>query len=94
MFKSRMVSLCFAGYIGEFEIVDDHRNGKIVVNLTGRLNKVTASNLIGPVVFLVILGKGPVPDELGKIASFRVVFLRIGNFRGIFLKQQILIIVI
>jgi len=28
-----------AGYIGEFEIVDDHRAGKIVVNLTGRLNK-------------------------------------------------------
>jgi len=27
------------GYIGEFEIVDDHRAGKIVVNLTGRLNK-------------------------------------------------------
>ena len=27
------------GYIGEFEIVDDHRNGKIIVNLTGRLNK-------------------------------------------------------
>ncbi|XP_021374413.1 40S ribosomal protein S15Aa [Mizuhopecten yessoensis] len=27
------------GYIGEFEIIDDHRNGKIVVNLTGRLNK-------------------------------------------------------
>ncbi|KAG3292301.1 hypothetical protein H1C71_013603 [Ictidomys tridecemlineatus] len=25
--------------IGEFEIVDDHRAGKIVVNLTGRLNK-------------------------------------------------------
>lgn len=29
------------GYIGEFEIVDDHRSGKIVVNLTGRLNKVS-----------------------------------------------------
>lgn len=29
----------FLGYIGEFEIVDDHRSGKIVVNLTGRLNK-------------------------------------------------------
>ena len=29
------------GYIGEFEIVDDHRAGKIVVNLNGRLNKVT-----------------------------------------------------
>ncbi|KXS10586.1 putative ribosomal protein S15a [Gonapodya prolifera JEL478] len=27
------------GYIGEFEIVDDHRAGKIVVQLTGRLNK-------------------------------------------------------
>ncbi|XP_038247625.1 40S ribosomal protein S15a-like, partial [Dermochelys coriacea] len=26
------------GYIGEFEIIDDHRAGK-VVNLTGRLNK-------------------------------------------------------
>lgn len=27
------------GYIGEFEIVDDHRAGKIVVDLNGRLNK-------------------------------------------------------
>jgi small subunit ribosomal protein S15Ae len=27
------------GYIGEFEIVDDHRSGKIVVNLVGRINK-------------------------------------------------------
>ena len=27
------------GYVGEFEIVDDHRSGKIVVNLTGRINK-------------------------------------------------------
>merc|ERR1712231_24610 len=27
------------GYIGEFEIVDDHRAQKIVVELTGRLNK-------------------------------------------------------
>merc|ERR1712187_476696 len=27
------------GYIGEFEVVDDHKGGKIVVNLTGRLNK-------------------------------------------------------
>ena len=27
------------GYVGEFEIVDDHRSGKIVVNLLGRLNK-------------------------------------------------------
>lgn len=34
-----IVCFLFAGYIGEFEIVDDHRAGKIVVNLTGRLNK-------------------------------------------------------
>nr|CDS31726.1 ribosomal protein S15Aa [Hymenolepis microstoma] len=27
------------GYIGEFEQVDDHRSGKIVVQLNGRLNK-------------------------------------------------------
>ena len=27
------------GYTGEFEIIDDHRAGKIVVNLIGRLNK-------------------------------------------------------
>ncbi|KAJ1834888.1 40S ribosomal protein S22 [Coemansia sp. RSA 2706] len=27
------------GYIGEFEIIDDHRANKIVVQLNGRLNK-------------------------------------------------------
>ncbi|KAK6494302.1 40S ribosomal protein S15a [Huso huso] len=27
------------GYIGEFEIINDYRAGKIGVNLTGRLNK-------------------------------------------------------
>jgi len=27
------------GYIGEFEVVDDHRGGKIVVHLIGRINK-------------------------------------------------------
>lgn len=27
------------GYIGEFEEVDDHRNGKVVIQLNGRLNK-------------------------------------------------------
>mmetsp|Transcript_42981 Transcript_42981/g.30962 ORF Transcript_42981/g.30962 Transcript_42981/m.30962 type:complete len:131 (-) Transcript_42981:58-450(-) len=27
------------GYIGEFEVLDDHRSGKIVVNLIGRINK-------------------------------------------------------
>ena len=33
------------GYIGEFEIIDDHRAGKVVVNLVGRLNK---CGVIGP----------------------------------------------
>ena len=28
-----------SGYIGEFEEVDDHRTGKIVIQLNGRLNK-------------------------------------------------------
>jgi small subunit ribosomal protein S15Ae len=27
------------GYIGEFEIIDDHRANKIVIELNGRLNK-------------------------------------------------------
>jgi small subunit ribosomal protein S15Ae len=27
------------GYIEDFEIIDDHRAGKIVINLTGRINK-------------------------------------------------------
>ena len=35
----KLEGILFTGYIGEFEIVDDHRAGKIVVNLTGRLNK-------------------------------------------------------
>jgi len=27
------------GYIGEFEVIDDHRSGKIIVELNGRINK-------------------------------------------------------
>ena len=27
------------GYIGEFEVIDDHRCGKVVVELLGRINK-------------------------------------------------------
>ena len=27
------------GYIGEFEVIDDHRSGKIIVELLGRINK-------------------------------------------------------
>jgi ribosomal protein S8 len=35
--QSTIINL--VGYIGEFEIVDDHRSGKIVVQLIGRINK-------------------------------------------------------
>ena len=31
--------LILIGYIGEFEVLDDHRNGKIVIELIGRINK-------------------------------------------------------
>ncbi|KAE8212328.1 hypothetical protein CF319_g1904 [Tilletia indica] len=41
------------GYIGEFEEIDDHRSGKIVVQLNGRLNK---CGVISP-RFNVPLGK-------------------------------------
>jgi small subunit ribosomal protein S15Ae len=34
-----VVAYFASGYIGEFEVVDDHRSGKIVVELNGRLNK-------------------------------------------------------
>jgi len=27
------------GYIGDFELIDDHRSGKVVVELLGRINK-------------------------------------------------------
>eukprot|EP00929_Paragymnodinium_shiwhaense_P025759 TRINITY_DN1550_c0_g1_i5.p1 TRINITY_DN1550_c0_g1~~TRINITY_DN1550_c0_g1_i5.p1 ORF type:complete len:131 (+),score=41.95 TRINITY_DN1550_c0_g1_i5:92-484(+) len=27
------------GYLGDFEVVDDHRSGKIVIDLIGRINK-------------------------------------------------------
>ena len=33
------MAFAVAGYIGEFEVVDDHRAGKIVIDLIGRVNK-------------------------------------------------------
>lgn len=37
--QSHLLTLIRIGYIGEFEEVDDHRNGKVVIQLNGRLNK-------------------------------------------------------
>ena len=39
-----MLIVLITGYIGEFEEVDDHRNGKIVIQLNGRLNKTGVIN--------------------------------------------------
>jgi small subunit ribosomal protein S15Ae len=39
MYVGLLSSFVCEGYIGEFETIDDHRAGKIVVNLLGRLNK-------------------------------------------------------
>eukprot|EP00956_Cyclotella_meneghiniana_P026846 scaffold59067_cov75-Cyclotella_meneghiniana.AAC.3 len=35
----RVITSSLLGYIGEFEIIDDHRSQKIVIELNGRLNK-------------------------------------------------------
>jgi ribosomal protein S8 len=34
-----IISIPHLGYIGDFELLDDHRSGKIVVELIGRINK-------------------------------------------------------
>ena len=39
LFSKANIFWLVLGYIGEFELVDDHRAGKIVVELNGRLNK-------------------------------------------------------
>lgn len=38
-YSHKHLTLLYTGYIGEFEIIDDHRANKIVIELTGRLNK-------------------------------------------------------
>ena len=37
--RTNMLHFYCPGYIGEFEVIDDHRSNKIVIELTGRLNK-------------------------------------------------------
>ena len=34
--RNNLLTFLFSGYIGEFEEVDNHRSGKIVVQLNGR----------------------------------------------------------
>ncbi len=61
---------CFlAGYIGEFELVDDHRAGKIVVELNGRLNK---CGVISP---RYNIGVAELEDWTARLLPSRQVFL-------------------
>ncbi len=58
-----------AGYIGEFELVDDHRAGKIVVELNGRLNK---CGVISP---RYNIGVAELEDWTARLLPSRQVFL-------------------
>jgi len=42
-----------SGYIGEFEIIDDHRSGKVVIELIGRINK---CGVISPRFDITLMG--------------------------------------
>ena len=53
------------GYIGEFTFVDNHRSGKIVVELTGRLNK---CGVISP---RYDLSAGDIEDWVGRVLPSR-----------------------
>mmetsp|Transcript_53214 Transcript_53214/g.168972 ORF Transcript_53214/g.168972 Transcript_53214/m.168972 type:complete len:131 (+) Transcript_53214:78-470(+) len=54
------------GYIGEFELVDDHRGGKIVVELNGRLNK---CGVISP---RYDISNGDIEDWVGRLLPSRL----------------------
>jgi small subunit ribosomal protein S15Ae len=53
------------GYIGEFEFVDNHRSGKIVVELNGRLNK---CGVISP---RYDIAAGEIEDWVGRLLPSR-----------------------
>lgn len=59
MQKNGIKIFYFLGYINEFEVVDDHRSGKVVINLNGRINKCAA---ISPRYDITI-------DDIDKLAS-------------------------
>ncbi|KAK3265148.1 structural constituent of ribosome [Cymbomonas tetramitiformis] len=54
------------GYIGEFELIDDHRGGKIVIELIGRLNK---CGVISP---RYDIGHDQVEDWIGRLLPSRL----------------------
>jgi len=60
------------GYIGEFEVVDDHRSNKIVVDLNGRLNK---CGVISPRFDIALEGLDQVTTNLLPSRQFGFVVL-------------------
>ncbi|KAF0037788.1 hypothetical protein F2P81_010662 [Scophthalmus maximus] len=67
------------GYIGEFEIIDDHRAGKIVVNLTGRLNK---CGVISPRFDLQLKDLEKWQNNLLPSRQFGDCISRVGSYTG------------
>lgn len=59
-------------YIGDFEIVDDHRGGKIVINLLGRLNK---CGVISPRFDVTVSGLDRWSNQLLPSRQFGVVVI-------------------
>ena len=60
------------GYIGEFEVVDDHRSNKIVVDLNGRLNK---CGVISPRFDISLVDLDQVTTNILPSRQFGYVFL-------------------
>lgn len=72
------------GYIGEFEIVDDHRSGKVVVNLSGRLNK---CGVISPRFDVPINDIEKWTNNLLPSRQFGYVFIHIAIYSVIFHRE-------
>jgi len=74
------------GYINEFEYIDDHRSGKIVVELNGRINK---CGVISP---RYDLSHTDVEDWVGRLLPSRLV-RAVNSRRPVFKDIAIYIIV-
>jgi len=74
------------GYINEFEYIDDHRSGKIVVELNGRINK---CGVISP---RYDLSHTDVEDWVGRLLPSRLV--RVVNFRRPVFKDIAIYIIV
>ncbi|TXG46469.1 hypothetical protein EZV62_028032 [Acer yangbiense] len=64
-------AMAYDGYIGEFEYVDDHRSGKIVVELNGRLTSVGLSVL----VLMLVLRRSKLDCKAASVRQFGYIVL-------------------